>query len=118
MKPLKLNAFSPLSCKGFDQPLTSQNSKFSATHAFQFLKRHPGSSAHPFFPFNKGLLSAAIQILEKKGLVLFHSYFGLDSSEFLEKIEAVYKTSLWAEKKRKKREVFSQKMFEELSFQM
>lgn len=70
----------------------------------------------PFFPF-KSPLSIAIKIPEKKGLVLFHSYLGLESSEFLEKIEAVYKTSLWAEKRKLKEKIFSQKMFEELSFQ-
>lgn len=110
MKPLKFNPFSPLSCKGFDQPLTSQNSEFSATRTFRFLKWHPGSLPHLFFLFNKCLLSIAIKILGKKGLVLFHSY--LDTSEFLEKIEAVYKTCLWAEKRKlKKRGIFSENVW-------
>lgn len=116
MEPPKLNIFSPFSCKGFDQPLTLKKSEFSPTHTFYFLTWQPSSLPHPFFPSNKGLLSTAIKILGKKGLVLYHSYSGLDSSEFLEKIEVAYKTSLWQKKGNLKREVFSQKTLEELSF--
>lgn len=81
-------------CKGFDQHLTSQNSKFLSSHIFQFLKWHPGSLPHPFYPYNKDLLSIAIKHLKKKGLVLVLSYLGSDSFEVLENIEVVYKTSL------------------------
>lgn len=100
---------SALSCKGFDQHLTSQNSKFSSSHIFQFRIWHPGSLSHPLYPFNKGLLSIAIKNLEKKGLVFVLSYLGLDSFEFLEKIEAVYKTSLWMEKGKPKERCFLRK---------
>lgn len=56
------------------------------------------------------MLSIAIKNLKHKGLGLVLSYLGLDSFEFLEKIEAVYKTSLWMEKGKLKEKCFLKKL--------